>query len=1399
MSKSRLFSGKIKKKTGSDLDASRYDYLDVSQAEPDLGIPTNNNSLLVGQTDGTRAWVSTLTSLTVAGDIYAEDIYSNGQQVVTTATINQFASDTTITAGTDTFVSTSTGDVTIWNASTLQSVSDRGSTTTNAIRITNTSSSDSTDAGALVVSGGVGIGGALHVESTSYIDGLRILTDGDLESFTSTNNVFAFLNTASSISTNTGAMTVVGGVGIGENLHVGGQAHFFGNAVFEQGVVFNSSATFVSSTNTVYTDNIIEVHKLNTGSWTVNDGKDIGLVGYYYDTVTAAEKKFFFGFANEDRNFEFYVDGTETAPGVFAGAYGNLKVNKIVLASTETSTSSITGALVVPGGIGVQGNVNIKSTGKLTVGEEIATADLPDVPAQFSGNVNSYFQVNNQNINGGALASSDYVATANNGNDSNYYADFGIASSGYNYPDFSVVGANDAYLLSQGGNLVLATGATGKKIEFWTDGFGAPNQALTYSTTGTHVMTMSTDGVKIYPQTISTSFTTGALVVLGGVGISGVLSVSGPIIQDGVAIGYGYTGSLGYTGSRGYTGSQGEQGEVGFTGSFGFQGFTGSQGYTGSGYTGSAGFTGSVGFVGSRGIGFTGSEGYTGSVGFVGSQGDLGYTGSEGIGFTGSQGDKGYTGSEGYTGSKGFTGSAGFTGSQGDAGSLGYTGSQGDIGYTGSASTASGYTGSIGFTGSAGQDGTSVTIIGSTSTYAALPDPYLGNIGDGYITADNGHLNVWSGTVWNDVGAIIGFTGSKGYTGSAGADGIIGVDGFTGSQGYTGSAGENGTNGYTGSQGEIGYTGSEGFTGSQGYVGSTGDLGYTGSAGAGFTGSQGDTGYTGSEGYTGSAGAGFTGSQGINGFNGSNGYTGSAGTDGYTGSRGESSYTYSNNAPFNPAVGDRWFNTNYGIELVWTDDGNSTQWVEIAASGYLGQLGYTGSQGEQGIDGAYAAVGYTGSASTTPGFTGSQGDLGDTGPQGDIGYTGSQGIKGDTGFTGSQGYTGSQGNRGGLQYLFDPTVTASGIAGGRIRFNNTVTSSVGEIYINKLDIYGFSNENYIISWDDSSTPDNKGQISFKKNVNVSTATVVYNVIGSITNETDYLMVPVSYLSGSLSGFGVADQMAVEYSRTGDLGYTGSFGYTGSLGGFNSIQTINLQTGTAYTLAGSDVGRLVELNNASGTTVTVPAESAVDFVIGQRIDLQQLTTGPVIVVGDVGVVVNSVEYPMLNNQFSIATLIKTGSNEWSFIAPAATGYTGSTGFTGYTGSQGVVGFVGSRGAAGGTPFVVAVTNEVGSVVVGNGRVTFRAPYALTLSAIPRASLTTVSSSGLVTVDIKVDGTTILGTDKLSIDANEKTSTTALTPTTLATTSVADDAEFTIDVTAAGTGAAGLKVTLYYLPA
>ncbi len=109
--------------------------------------------------------------------------------------------------------------------------------------------------------------------------------------------------------------------------------------------------------------------------------------------------------------------------------------------------------------------------------------------------------------------------------------------------------------------------------------------------------------------------------------------------------------------------------------------------------------------------------------------------------------------------------------------------------------------------------------------------------------------------------------------------------------------------------------------------------------------------------------------------------------------------------------------------------------------------------------------------------------------------------------------------------------------------------------------------------------------------------------------------------------------------------------------------------------------------------------------------------------------------------------------------------------------------------------VALSDETTSITTGVAKITFRAPFAWTLTRIPRASLSSASVSGIPTVDINVNGNSILST-KLTIDENEKTSTTAATAAALSSTSIADDAEITMDVDVAGSAAKGLKVTLYY---
>lgn len=109
------------------------------------------------------------------------------------------------------------------------------------------------------------------------------------------------------------------------------------------------------------------------------------------------------------------------------------------------------------------------------------------------------------------------------------------------------------------------------------------------------------------------------------------------------------------------------------------------------------------------------------------------------------------------------------------------------------------------------------------------------------------------------------------------------------------------------------------------------------------------------------------------------------------------------------------------------------------------------------------------------------------------------------------------------------------------------------------------------------------------------------------------------------------------------------------------------------------------------------------------------------------------------------------------------------------------------------FCVAASDETTAITTGTSKTTFRMPYAFTLTGI-RGSLNTVSSSGSPIIDVNEAGTTIMTTNKILIDVSEKTSVTAVTPPTLTDTSLADDAEMSVDVDTAGTGAKGLKICL-----
>jgi hypothetical protein len=84
------------------------------------------------------------------------------------------------------------------------------------------------------------------------------------------------------------------------------------------------------------------------------------------------------------------------------------------------------------------------------------------------GSINNYLQLNIQNNSSGTNASSDVVATANNGDATTNYVDMGIKGSGNTSNVMG--GANDGYLYTMGNNFLIGTGNASKSLIFMTGG-----------------------------------------------------------------------------------------------------------------------------------------------------------------------------------------------------------------------------------------------------------------------------------------------------------------------------------------------------------------------------------------------------------------------------------------------------------------------------------------------------------------------------------------------------------------------------------------------------------------------------------------------------------------------------------------------------------------------------------------------------------------------------------------------------------------------------------------------------------------------------------------------------------------------------------------------------------------
>jgi hypothetical protein len=104
--------------------------------------------------------------------------------------------------------------------------------------------------------------------------------------------------------------------------------------------------------------------------------------------------------------------------------------------------------------------------------------------------------------------------------------------------------------------------------------------------------------------------------------------------------------------------------------------------------------------------------------------------------------------------------------------------------------------------------------------------------------------------------------------------------------------------------------------------------------------------------------------------------------------------------------------------------------------------------------------------------------------------------------------------------------------------------------------------------------------------------------------------------------------------------------------------LNAQTGTTYTFALTDNGKLVTASNAAAQTYSIPTNASVAFPIGTQINLIQIGAGQVTVSaatpGTTTISSNAATPagPKCRNQFAALTCIKVATDLWYVIGDIA---------------------------------------------------------------------------------------------------------------------------------------------------
>lgn len=477
----------------------------------DLGV-TGNLSGVQGNFSGNvtdnnqRVLVNVVPSGSIGINI--SDLTKTGSTV--TFTVNNLGV-ISVANGTDTTVSANTGtSVSINVTSTLETVTGRGASSTQAITLSNTTDASSTITGALKVTGGVGIGKNLYVGGTLNIAGGTSIT-GNIAGADITDNGSRVLTTVTPVAG--GAINV-------SNLTKTGSTVTF--------TVNNLGVHSLAGT----TDNITVSQ--STGSVTLNLGT-VGTAGTYTYASSLTTDQF-------GRVLSVTANtATGTGPVVLSNSpiINSPTINNSIITSGYTGylygngSNTVTASPNIPGAV-VTGTVPAAYTATMLTATLTfsATGDISSPTQNFNGTQNVVLNTTLATVTQGAGSGFVKIAIDTKGR----------VVGNSNVTDVDVVNVIGATSVLNASNLVI-TEVTTSSVQYpsfvsATYGYRSHgiNQGYTFNP-GTGKLTVPS--VAITTTTNSVSTITGALTVAGGLGvgtdawIGGSLNVGGGIYISG--------------------------------------------------------------------------------------------------------------------------------------------------------------------------------------------------------------------------------------------------------------------------------------------------------------------------------------------------------------------------------------------------------------------------------------------------------------------------------------------------------------------------------------------------------------------------------------------------------------------------------------------------------------------------------------------------------------------------------------------------------------------------------------------------------------------------------------------------------------------------------------------------